>query len=166
MKALVIVLAAFIAAAIAVKRGQLPQDPGRHPERQRSDLEGIAPHVERAAALLEQLRELDDLRTSLELCAPRERAAALRLEWVNHNGSKHAADLWMDGHSSTAAMLEAATQERELLCTSLLEEIRAAYSGECVTETGGSCFCGSCGSPSHAVTVTDTETERGRLLDA
>lgn len=166
MKALVIVLAAFIAAAIAVKRGQLPQDTDRHPERQRSDVEGIAPHIERAAALLEQLRELDDLRTSLELCRPRERAQALQLEWTNHNGSRHATRIWMDGHTSTASVLAAAIQERELLCTSLLDEIRAAYLGECVTETGGSCSGRSCGNPSHAVTDTDTETERGRLLDA
>lgn len=58
MKALVIVLAALIAAAIAAKRGQLPPDPDRHPERQRSDLDRIAPHIERAAALLDQLREV------------------------------------------------------------------------------------------------------------
>ena len=156
MKAFVIMLAAFVAAAIAIKRGRLPQDE-RHPERQRSDLEGIAPHIERAADLLGQLRELDDLCTSLELCAPRERAQALQLEWTNHNGSRHAARIWMDGHSSTASVMAAATQEREMLCTSLLEEIRAAYSAECVTESDRSSSGGSCGRASHAVTVTDTE---------
>lgn len=135
MKALVVMLAAFVAAAIAVKRGQLPPDPDRHPERQRSDLEGIAPHIERAAALLDQLRELDDLQTSLELCAPRERAQALRMEWTNHNGSTHRTCLWMDGSNSTDSIKAAAASEREQLRAALLDEIRAAYSGECVAGT-------------------------------
>ena len=153
MKAMIVMIAAFLAAAYAIRHGR--QQPERQPDRrQRDDLEGIAPHIERAAELLDQLRELDDLHTSLELCAPRERAQALQLEWTNHNGSRHAARIWMDGHSSTASVMAAATQEREMLCTSLLEEIRAAYSAECVTETGrGLAFR----------TVTESDTKRGVL---
>ena len=153
MKALVVILAAFVAAAIAAKRGQLPQT-DRGSERQRTDVDGIAPHIERAAALLDQLRELDDLQTSLELCAPRERAQALQLEWVNHNGSAHRTSIWMDGTDSTGAVLAAAIRERDTLRASLLEEIRAAYLRECVTGTDGSCCGESCGSPSHTVTET------------
>lgn len=146
MKALVVILAAFVAAAIAVKRGQLPQT-DRGSERQRTDVDGIAPHIERAAAILEQLRELDDLQTSLELCAPRERAQALQLEWVNHNGSRHAAKVWMDGSASTGSIIAAAAEERELLRSALLDEIQAAYL-PCVTGTGSA-------SPSYAVTETE-----------
>lgn len=126
MKALVVILAAFVAAAIAAKRGQLPQT-DRGSERQRTDIEGIAPHIERAAALLDQLRELDDLQTSLELCAPRERAQALRLEWVNHSGSAHSTRFWMDGSDNTSRIRAAAERERDTVRAALLDEIRAAY---------------------------------------
>ena len=153
MKALVVILAAFVAAAIAAKRGQLPQT-DRGSERQRTDIEGIAPHIERAAALLDQLRELDDLQTSLELCAPRDRAQALRMEWTNHNGSTHRTSLWMDGTDTTGAVLAAAIREREALRTSLLEEIQAAYLRECVTVTDTAIPSGN---------VTETTREGGAV---
>ncbi|MBQ1371626.1 MAG: hypothetical protein IIY70_01725 [Oscillospiraceae bacterium] len=133
MKALVVILAAFVAAGLAIHRNQ-QQSTGSSSTAQRTDVDGIAPHIERAAAILEQLRELDDLQTSLELCAPRERAQALRLEWVNHNGSRHAAKVWMDGSASTGSLIEAAAEERELLRSALLEEISAAYSAGGVTK--------------------------------
>lgn len=132
MQALILTLAAFIVTGAALRR-QSPTG-SRPAPAQRTDLEGIAPHIERAAALLDQLRELDDLQTSLELCAPRERAQALRLEWVNHNGSAHRTSIWMDGTDSTGAVLAAAIRERETLRASLLEEIRAAYLPDGVTK--------------------------------
>lgn len=103
---------------------------------------------------MDQLRELDDLQTSLELCAPRERAQALRLEWVNHNGSAHSASMWMDGTDTTGAVLAAAIREREVLRTSLLEEIRAAYLRECVTGTDTATPSGN---------VTETTREGGAV---
>lgn len=133
MAAIVTALAAFVAAGMAVSRQQ--SSGWSCTTAQRADLDGIAPHIERAAALLDQLRELDDLQTSLELCAPRERAQALRMEWTNHNGSTHAANIWMDGSNSTGDILAATIREREQLRTSLLDEIRAAYSVQCVTGT-------------------------------
>lgn len=153
MQAIIVVLAAFVCAGLAIHRNQ-QQSTGSSSTAQRTDIDGIAPHIERAAAILEQLRELDDLQTSLELCAPRERAQALRMEWTNHNGSTHRTSLWMDGTDSTGAVLAAAIRERDTLRASLLEEIRAAYSVECVTGTDGSRCGESCGSPSYAVTET------------
>lgn len=133
MAAIVTALAAFVAAGMAVSRQK--SSGWSCTTAQRTDLDGISPHIERAAALLDQLRELDDLQTSLELCAPRERAQALRMEWTNHNGSRHAAQVWMDGSGSTGDILAATIREREQLRTSLLDEIRAAYSAQCVTGT-------------------------------
>ena len=132
MQALILTLAAFIVTGAALRR-QSPTG-SRPAPAQRTDLEGIAPHIELAAALLDQLRELDDLQTSLELCAPRERAQALRLEWTNHTGSTHSTRLWMDGTDSTGAVLAATIRERETLRASLLEEIRAAYLPNGVTK--------------------------------
>lgn len=132
MQALILTLAAFIVTGAALRR-QSPTG-SRPAPAQRTDLDGIAPHIERAAALLDQLRELDDLQTSLELCAPRERAQALRLEWTNHNGSTHSTSIWMDGTDSTGAVLAATIRERETLRASLLEEIRAAYLPNGVTK--------------------------------
>lgn len=174
MKAFIIVLAAFIAAGIAARRRDPEGQHDRRTLRQRSDLDGIAPHIERASYLIEQLRELDDLITSADVCAPRERAQALQLEWTNHNGSRHAARVWMDGTDSTAAVKAAATTERALLFSSLLREIEAAYMDGVTTETDGqdaagrgfdsATLCGgaaqgsrsgrSCGSPSHSVTLS------------
>lgn len=160
MQAMICVLGALVVMGLAICRNQNTTT-GSRQTAQRTDLEGIAPHIERAAALLDQLRELDDLQTSLELCAPRERAQALRLEWVNHNGSAHRTSIWMDGTDSTGAVLAATIRERETLRASLLDEIRAAYLRECVTETDGSCCGESCGSPSH--TVTETTREGGAV---
>lgn len=148
MQALILTLAAFIVTGVAIRRRELTTDRQQRQQRQqRTDIDGIAPHIERAAALLDQLRELDDLRTSLELCAPRERAQALQLEWVNHNGSRHAAKVWMDGRASTGSIIAAAAEERELLRSALLDEIQAAYL-PCVTGTGSA-------SPSYVVTETE-----------
>lgn len=135
MQAIIVVLAAFVCAALAIHRNQ-QQSTGSSSTAQRTDVDGIAPHIERAAAILEQLRELDDLQTSLELCAPRERAQALQLEWVNHNGSRHAAKVWMDGSASTGSLIAAAAEERAALRSALLEEIRAAYSAGAYSDTG------------------------------
>jgi hypothetical protein len=146
MQAIIVVLAAFVCAGLAIHRNQ-QQSTGSSSTAQRTDIDGIAPHIERAAALLDQLRELDDLQTSLELCAPRERAQALQLEWVNHNGSRHAAKVWMDGRASTGSIIAAAAEERAALRSALLDEIQAAYL-PCVTGTGSA-------SPSYAVTETE-----------
>ena len=159
MQAMICVLGALVVMGLAISRNQNTTT-GSRQTAQRTDLEGIAPHIERAAALLDQLRELDDLQTSLELCAPRERAQALRLEWVNHNGSAHRTSIWMDGTDSTGAVLAATIRERETLRASLLEEIKAAYL-PCVTGTDGSRCGESCGSPSH--TVTETTREGGAV---
>ena len=132
MYAMICVLASIVVMGLAISRNQQPTS--SRPTAQRTDIDGIAPHIERAAALLDQLRELDDLQTSLELCAPRERAQALRMEWTNHNGSTHSPRLWMDGTDTTGAVLSAAIRERETLRASLLEEIRAAYLPDGVTK--------------------------------
>ena len=153
MYAMICVLASIVVMGLAISRNQNTTT-GSRQTAQRTDLEGIAPHIERAAALLDQLRELDDLQTSLELCAPRERAQALRLEWVNHNGSTHRTSIWMDGTDSTGAVLAATIRERETLRASLLEEIRAAYLRECVTGTD---TVTGVGTPSGIVTETTRE---------
>lgn len=132
MQAMICVLGALVVMGLAISRNQQPTSSRQ--TAQRTDIDGIAPHIERAAALLDQLRELDDLQTSLELCAPRERAQALRLEWVNHNGSAHRTSIWMDGTDSTGAVLAATIRERETLRASLLDEIRAAYLPDGVTK--------------------------------
>lgn len=126
MYAMICVLASIVVMGLAISRNQNTTT-GNRQTAQRTDLEGIAPHIERAAALLDQLRELDDLQTSLELCAPRERAQALRLEWVNHNGSTHSTSMWMDGTDSTDRIRAAAERERETVRAALLDEIRASY---------------------------------------
>ncbi len=153
MQALILTLAAFIVTGVALRR-QTPTGSRPARQQQRQDVDGIAPHIERAAALLDQLRELDDLQTSLELCAPMERAQALRLEWVNHSGSTHSTRFWMDGTDTTGAVLAAAIREREALRASLLEEIRAAYLRECVTGTDTATGAGT---PSGIVTETTRE---------
>ena len=132
MQAMICVLGALVVMGLAISRNQQPTSSRQ--TAQRTDIDGIAPHIERAAALLDQLRELDDLQTSLELCAPRERAQALRLEWVNHNGSAHRTSIWMDGTDSTGAVLAATIRERETLRASLLDEISAAYLPNGVTK--------------------------------
>lgn len=153
MYAMICVLAALAVMYAAIRKQQTTT--GAAPARQqRQDVDGIAPHIERAAALLDQLRELDDLQTSLELCAPRERAQALRMEWTNHNGSTHRTSLWMDGTDTTGAVLAAAIREREVLRASLLEEIRAAYLRECVTGTDTATPSGN---------VTETTREGGTV---
>lgn len=152
MQAMICVLGAIVVMGLAISRNQQPTS--SRPTAQRTDIDGIAPHIERAAALLDQLRELDDLQTSLELCAPRERAQALRLEWVNHNGSTHRTSIWMDGTDSTGAVLAATIRERETLRASLLEEIKAAYLRECVTGTDTATGTGA---PSGIVTETTRE---------
>ena len=154
MYAMICVLAALAVMGAAIKRQQTTTGTAPARQQQRQDVDGIAPHIERAAALLDQLRELDDLQTSLELCAPREKAQALRLEWVNHNGSSHSTSIWMDGTDSTGAVLAAAIRERETLRTSLLEEIRAAYLRECVTGTDTATPSGN---------VTETAREGGAV---
>lgn len=133
MQAIILTLVAAIITGAALRR-QTTTGTAPARQQQRQDVDGIAPHIERAAALLDQLRELDDLQTSLELCAPRERAQALRMEWTNHNGSTHSTRLWMDGTDTTGAVLAAAIRERETLRASLLEEIRAAYLPNGVTK--------------------------------
>lgn len=153
MYAMICVLASIVVMGLAISRNQNTTT-GSRQTAQRTDIEGIAPHIERAAALLDQLRELDDLQTSLELCAPRERAQALRLEWVNHNGSTHSTSMWMDGTDTTGAVLAAAIREREALRTSLLDEIRAAYLRECVTGTDTATPSGN---------VTETTREGGAV---
>ena len=153
MQALILTLAAFIVTGAALRR-QTPTGSRPARQQQRQDVDGIAPHIERAAALLDQLRELDDLQTSLELCAPRERAQALRMEWTNNNGCTHRTSLWMDGTDTTGAVLAAAIREREALRTSLLEEIRAAYLRECVTVTDTAAPSGN---------VTETTREGGAV---
>lgn len=153
MYAMICVLASIVVMGLAISRNQNTTT-GSRQTAQRTDLEGIAPHIERAAALLDQLRELDDLQTSLELCAPRERAQALRLEWVNHNGSAHRTSIWMDGTDSTGAVLAATIRERETLRASLLDEIRAAYLRECVTGTDTATPSGN---------VTETTREGGAV---
>ena len=132
MQAMICVLGALVVMGLAISRNQQPTS--SRPTAQRTDIDGIAPHIERAAALLDQLRELDDLQTSLELCAPRERAQALRMEWTNHNGSTHSTSIWMDGTDSTGAILAATIRERETLRASLLDEISAAYLPNGVTK--------------------------------
>lgn len=127
MQAMICVLGALVVMGLAICRNQNTTTTGSRQTAQRTDIDGIAPHIERAAALLDQLRELDDLQTSLELCAPREKAQALRLEWVNHNGSTHSTSIWMDGTDSTDRIRAAAERERETVRAALLEEIRAAY---------------------------------------
>lgn len=152
MQAMICVLGALVVMGLAISRNQQPTSSRQ--TAQRTDIDGIAPHIERAAALLDQLRELDDLQTSLELCAPRERAQALRMEWTNHNGSTHRTSLWMDGTDTTGAVLAAAIREREALRASLLEEIRAAYLRECVTGTDTATPSGN---------VTETTREGGAV---
>ena len=134
MYAMICVLAALVVTGAAISKQQTTTGTAPARQQQRQDVDGIAPHIERAAALLDQLRELDDLQTSLELCAPRERAQALRMEWTNHNGSTHSTRLWMDGTDTTGAVLAAAIRERDTLLASLLEEIRAAYLPNGVTK--------------------------------
>lgn len=154
MYAMICVLAALAVMGAAIRGQQTAGTAPARQQQQRQDVDGIAPHIERAAALLDQLRELDDLQTSLELCAPRERAQALRLEWTNHNGSAHSTSMWMDGTDTTGAVLAAAIREREALRTSLLEEIRAAYLRECVTGTDTATPSGN---------VTETTREGGAV---
>lgn len=125
MQALILTLAAFIVTGAALRRHS--PTGSRPTPAQRTDLDGIEPHVKRAAALLDQLHELNDLITSAEVCAPREKAQALRLEWVNHNGSTHSTSIWMDGTDSTDRIRAAAERERDTVRAALLDEIRAAY---------------------------------------
>lgn len=148
MQAIILTLGALVAAGLLFSKQSPEGKPP--PSRQRTDLDGISPHIERAAHLLDSIHELDDLLTSADLCAPMERAQALSLEWTNHSGSHHSTKLWMDGTGSTQAIRAAATEERERLRTALLDEIRAAYCPMCETGT-------VTGTYSHTVTETTGE---------
>ena len=71
MQALILTLAAFIVTGAALRRHS--PTGSRPTPAQRTDLEGIAPHIERAAALLDQLRLLQEENELL-----RQRVAQLR----------------------------------------------------------------------------------------
>lgn len=128
MYAMICVLAALVVTGAAISKQQTTTGTAPARQQQRQDVDGIEPHIKRAAALLDQLHELNDLITSAEVCAPREKAQALRLEWVNHNGSTHSTSIWMDGTDSTDRIRAAAERERDTVRAALLDEIRAAYS--------------------------------------
>lgn len=121
---------AFVAAAIYDRR-TAPHRPGG----QSTDFQRIAPHVERAAELAAEIKELDDLRISLEISAPRERARPVRLEWATTAGERlHRASIFCDGQQSTAALLRSVEAERTELLRALLREVNAAYHGDAVTQ--------------------------------
>lgn len=121
---------AAVLAAIYDRR-TAPNRPGG----QSTDFQRIAPHVERAAELAEEIRELDDLRISLEISAPRERARPIKLEWANVNGERlHRASIFCDGQQSTAALLQSVEAERRELLRALLREIAGAFWGTAVTQ--------------------------------
>lgn len=121
---------AFVAAAVYDRR-TAPRRPGG----QSADFTHIAPHVTRAAELAEEIRELDDLRITLEISAPRERARPVRLEWANVAGERmHQASIFADGNASTAALLQSVEAERRELLRALLREVNAAYYGDAVTQ--------------------------------
>lgn len=120
----------FVAAAIYDRR-TAPSRPGG----QSTDFQRIAPHITRAAELAEEIKELDDLRITLEITAPRERARPVRLEWANVNGEKlHRASIFADGQQSTAALLQSVEAERRELLRALLREVCGAYYGTAVTQ--------------------------------
>lgn len=122
---------AFVAAAVYDRR-TAPSRPGG----QSADFVRIAPHVQRAAELAAEIKELDDLRISLELSAPRERARPVRLEWATTAGERlHRASIFCDGQQSTAALLRSVEAERAELLRALLREVCAAYHGDAVTAT-------------------------------
>lgn len=122
---------AFVAAAIYDRR-TAPSRPGG----QSADFARVAPHVERAAELAAEIKELDDLRISLEISAPRERARPVKLEWANVAGERlHRASIFCDGQQSTAALLRSVEAERRELLRALLREVNAAYHGDAVTVT-------------------------------
>lgn len=121
---------AFVAAAIYDRR-TAPSRPGG----QSTDFQRIAPHVTRAAELAAEIKELDDLRISLELSAPRERARPVKLEWANVAGERmHRASIFADGSASTAALLQSVEAERRELLRALLREVCGAYYGTAVTQ--------------------------------
>lgn len=120
----------FVAAAIYDRR-TAPNRPGG----QSSDFTRISPHVERAAELAAEIKELDDLRTTLEITAPRERARPVRLEWATTAGERlHRASIFCDGQQSTAALLRSVEAERTELLRALLREVCGAYYGTAVTQ--------------------------------
>lgn len=120
----------FVAAAIYDRR-TAPSRPGG----QSADFVRVAPHVERAAELAAEIKELDDLRISLELSAPRERARPVRLEWATTAGERlHRASIFCDGQQSTAALLRSVEAERRELLRALLREVCGAYYGTAVTQ--------------------------------
>lgn len=126
--------AAVWAAVLAEIHGRrtAPSRPGG----QSADFAHIAPHIQRAAELAEEIRELDDLRISLELSAPRERARPVKLEWANVAGERlHRASIFADGSASTAALLRSVEAERAELLRALLREVCGAYFGTAVTAT-------------------------------
>lgn len=125
--------AAVWAAVLAEIHGRrtAPHRPGG----QCCDFQRVAPHVTRAAELAEEIKELDDLRISLELSAPRERARPVKLEWANVAGERlHRASIFADGSASTAALLQSVEAERAELLRALLREVAGAYIGTAVTQ--------------------------------
>lgn len=124
--------AAVWAAVLAEIHGR--RTAPRRPGGQSADFARIAPHIQRAAELAEEIRELDDLRISLELSAPRERARPVKLEWANVAGERlHRASIFADGSASTAALLRSVEAERAELLRALLREVCGAYFGTAVT---------------------------------
>lgn len=126
--------AAVWAAVLAEIHGRrtAPSRPGG----QSTDFQRIAPHIQRAAELAAEIRELDDLRISLELSAPRERARPVKLEWAATAGERlHRASIFADGSASTAALLRSVEAERAELLRALLREVCGAYFGTAVTAT-------------------------------
>lgn len=121
---------AFVAAAIYDRRAA-PSRPGG----QSTDFQRVAPHIQRAAELAEEIKELDDLRITLEVSAPRERARPVKLEWANVAGERlHRASIFADGSASTAALLQSVEAERRELLRALLKEVAGAFWGTAVTQ--------------------------------
>lgn len=126
--------AAVWAAVLAEIHGR--RTAPRRPGGQSADFVRVAPHVERAAELAAEIKELDDLRISLEISAPRERARPVKLEWANVAGERlHRASIFADGSASTTALLQSVEAERRELLRALLKEVNSAYHGDAVTAT-------------------------------
>lgn len=125
--------AAVWAAVLAEIHGR--RTAPRRPGGQCCDFQRVAPHVTRAAELAAEIKELDDLRISLEISAPRERARPVKLEWANVAGERlHRASIFADGSASTTALLQSVEAERRELLRALLREVNAAYHGDAVTQ--------------------------------
>ncbi|MBQ8688014.1 MAG: hypothetical protein IJ512_05645 [Ruminococcus sp.] len=100
--------------------------PSRRRNREPLELLTVREHIDQMQALRQRLDIIEDLLTELETCSPDTRAKGFRLTWTPRTGGQNITyDFLADGvNRVTADLIQTARNERELLRSLLLREMR------------------------------------------